>query len=261
MTITDRIAKRRAELTKQRAERQDELDLPRTMTLRQVRAYLAETAALDQRIAAFEAAVTAYTSLTPLEPDQQWRDFLTTARRTIDAELLAMHPRIRNEKELEQQQRLTFSLRLIDFGLGISTIGPIISLASTRVGELMQAADFAVSGDDLRGPRGFRGSLPETEQRLKTLTRQRTAVQAALDAVLMTDEERAAREAEGQAYRDALNSMEIRGGDGLRAYHKDTGEPLDVSAMTEVQRRAFERADAAERQSRQDTINQQSGRG
>jgi hypothetical protein len=57
----------------------------------------------------------------------------------------------------------------------------------------MAAAGYATDGPALRGPNGFRDSLPDTEQRIKDHAKQRTAAQAALDAALLTDEERATR--------------------------------------------------------------------
>lgn len=248
-TTDARIEARRADLTTQRAERLDPLDYPRTWTQRQVNVYEAETARINAEIVDFEARVAAHAALPPPEPDQQWLAHLTSWRQTIDAELLAMPPRIRNNKELEQQQRLTFSIRLIDFGLGVSTLGPIVSLSSTRVGDLMAASGYVTDGPALRGPNGWRGALPETEKRIKTLTKQRTAAQAALDAALLTDEERATREDEHRAFRETLRTMHIRmngTGTGLVAY-TDDDEVLDVADMTPAQRQAFEWSDAASR--------------
>ena len=262
-TTDERIAARRAELMKQRADRQDELDLPRTLTMRQVRDYVAVTATIDQQIAAFNAAVAAYAALPSLDADIKWRDFLTPARQTIDGELLAMHPRIRNKTELEQQQRLMFSIRLIDHGWAANKLpAPIIDLSHSRLGELMAAAGYDVVGLELlRGPNGFRGSLPETEQRIKELTKQRAEAQAALDMLLRTDEERATQDAESAQLRDAFNAMHCKYTDGGYVAHTEPGgDVLEPSAMTDLQRRAIEKMDAVEREYRQGVIDRQVGR-
>lgn len=247
MTADDRITARRAELMKQRAERQDELDLPRTLTMRQVREYLSETAKVDQQVAAFDATVERWAALPPLEPDVKWRDFLVAARQTIDGELTAMHPRIRNKEELAQQQDLTFCLRQIDTGLSPTAV----TLAPTRLGQLMAEAGYDVDGPALRGPNGWQGSLKEVEQRITTLTRQRADAQAGLDSALISDEERAAQEAEAKQLRDAYNGLNVKVGDasGLVAYRDGAVLPLDE--MTELERRAFEKANAAFRAERE----------
>jgi hypothetical protein len=259
-TTDERIASRRAELTKQRAERVD--DYPLSWTQKQANAYVAETATLDKKIAAFNAAVETWAALPTLDADTKWLAHLKTWRDTISDERLAIKSPIRDKATRERAQSLEWSIKLIDHGWAANRLpSKIVTLASTRLGELMAAANYDVAGEGLYGPRGFRGSLPDTEQRVKTLTRQRAEAQAALDLALEDDTDRAKRAAESQAHRDALNSMEIRGGDSLRAYHKDTGEPLDVADMTEEQRAAFERFEAAEREYRQGVIDRQMGRG
>jgi hypothetical protein len=260
-TTDERIATRRATLTKARAVRKDELDLDRTLTMRQVNTYVAETTILDKQIAAFNTTVEKWAALPTLDADNKWFKFLTTSRKTIDAEILAMPPRIRNEKELEQQQRLVFSMRFIDFGDAANRLpAPIIDLSSTRVGELMKAAGFDVAGQALRGPNGWQGSLPEVEKRIKELTKQRTEAQAALDALLITDEERTAQEAESAELAAAFNAMHCKYIDGGYVGYTD-GDVLPVSEMTPLQKRAIERMDTLEREYRQSVVERQSAHG
>jgi len=241
MTINDRIQARRTTLTKQRAERKDADDLPRTLTQREVNAYHAETVALDQRIA--ESKVGAWAASPTIDADAAWRDHLVEWHQTIDDELKALPPRTRNEQEQEQRQRLVWSIRLIDFGLGIAASLPIADLSFTRIGQLMSAAGYEVQGEALRGPRGWRGSLPEVEARIKVIAKQRAAAEAALDVALMDDAEREKQEAEQEAHRTALATMVLKHnaeGTGLVAFTKD-GDPLAVSDMTPEQQAAFER--------------------
>jgi len=98
----------------------------------------------------------------------------------------------------------------------------------------MIAAGYDVAGPALYGPRGFRDSLPETERRLKVLTRQRADAQAALDAVLRTDEEQATRDAEDAVFYATMKTMQCNvdsTGTGFVAFTTD-GDPLDVADMT-----------------------------
>jgi hypothetical protein len=262
-TIDARITTRRTDLTKARAERLDPLDYPRTWTQRQVNVYDAETATLDRKIAAFNTAADTLAALPTLDADTKWRDHLVAWRATIDGELLAMPPRIRNEKELELQQRLTFSMRLIDFGFAANRLPwPIVSLASSRLGELMQHANYTIDDPGLHGPRGFLGGIAEVEQRLKALTAKRTAAQAALDLLLRTDEEKAQQDAESAELNAAFNGLHCRlGSDGGHVAHDDYGDVLPVDKMTDIQKRSIERMNAIERTYRQSVIDRQSGRG
>ena len=131
-TTDEIIASRRNELHKQRAARKDALDLPRTMTTRQINEYEAETAKIDKAIAAFNTTVETYMALPPLEPDERWRDFLIASRATLNAELLAIKAPIRDDVTRERARALGWSIELIDHGLGISKLGPIIDLSSNR---------------------------------------------------------------------------------------------------------------------------------
>jgi hypothetical protein len=240
-TYETRIAERRASLMKQRVERMDELDLPRTMTQREVNAYIAETADLDKRIADFESTVAAWAALPTLDADTTWLAHLNEWRPKLCDELLAIKSPIRDRDVKAQYDRLTFAIRLIDFGFGIAKTLPIVDLSSTRIGELMRAAGYETQGEALRGPRGWRGSIKEVERRVKALTQERAAAQALLDVALLTDDERAKAEADSAAQRAALETMDVRQnqkGDGLAAWTLD-GDPLAVTDMTPEQRAAF----------------------
>ena len=240
-TTTDaRIVTRLAELTKQRAERKDELDLPLAMTRRQANEYVAETAALDAKIHAIHTAVATLATL-DIATDTKWRDFLITARATLIAELGTLPSPLRERSAQDKAADLSWSVKLIDFGLGIAKLG-IVSLASTRIGQLMAAAGYAVEGASLRGPNGWRGSLPEVEQRVKDLARQRASAAAALDAALRTDAEIEQREAEAMAHSAILNSMTIRlGADGRLVAYTADDDVLPLDSMTPEQRKAFKR--------------------
>lgn len=245
-TTDEQIATRRGVLIKARDERLDQLDYPRTWTQRQVNVYEADTTKIDQEIAAFESAVATYAAIGSIDADTKWLADAIPWRATCSAERLAIKSPIRDRALMERAQSLEWSIRLIDYGLGISKLGPIITLASTRVGELMAAAGYDVVGLELlRGPNGFRGSLLETEARIKTLTRQRAKARTALDAVLMSDDERAALEGESAQLRDAFNAMNVKMGPaGRLVAYDDDGAVLAISKMTPLQRKAFERMDA-----------------
>lgn len=245
----ERIAQRRRDLQKQRAERLDELDLPRTMTQRQVNEYMAETTRIEQRIVNFDKVAAEYNACTSEDAaaDARWMEFIVAARKTLCDELLQIKSPIRDRETKLRADGLEWGLRYIDRGLTASTIGPVVTLEPTRLGELMAAAGYAVSGYALHGPNGFRCSLPEVEKRIAHLAKRRAAAEAALDEVLMSDEERAARDAEADELRAASDSLRLKGnaeGTGVIARDAD-GNELPVSAMTPLQRKAFERANAA----------------
>jgi hypothetical protein len=237
-------AERLAQLEQERAARKDELDIC-VRTQREFDAYVEATLTLDRRIAQLRNAIAACADLGSPEADEQWLDRLTTWRKALCAERLTIKSPIRDREIKRQAEDLEWSIQLIDRGFGMAKLG-IETIEPTRIGQLMQQAGYAVSGPTLRGPHGWQGSLPETEARIKDLTQRRAAAQAALDALLLTAEERAAQEAAAQARREALNTLEIKiSGDstGLVAY-KD-GERLDPASMTEAQRQALAWAERA----------------
>lgn len=246
-TLDERITTRRATLTKALAARKDPLDLP-PMTQREENAYVAETAKIDAKIATLNTTVATYAALPSLDTEIAWLGFLQSSRKTIDAEILAMPPRIRNEKELEQQQRLVWSMRLIDFGFGIAVHLPIVDLSSTRIGELMAAAGYATSGPELRGPRGWQGPIKETETRIKHLTAQRATAQAALDVVLLDDTERAKHDAASAARRAVLDSLHLKMNSTGTGYVPcdEYGDVRDPATLTPEQRDTLDRENATE---------------
>ncbi len=112
----------------------------------------------------------------------------------------------------------------------------------------MQQAGYAIEGPGLRGPNGWRGSEKEVKARIQEHAKRRAAAQAQLDSALMDDDVRETQEAESKRLRDAFNAMNVRvGPDGHLAAYDDAGEVFDVSKMTPLQRRAFERMDALQR--------------
>ena len=241
-TINARVETRLAELTTQRAARKHLDELLRSMPQHEAYAYDAETAEIDALIVAIGKAASACSSmLSTLDVDVAWLPHLKVWREALSADLLAMHPRIRNEKELNQKLALEWSIRLIDHGF-IAMALPIVTLQPTRVGQLMHAAGYDVHDDGLHGLHGWRGSLPEVEARIKTVTAEREKLMAKLDALLLPDAERAKQEAEKEAHRAAVATMNVQlntEGSGLSAFTKD-GDPLPISDMTSEQRAAFE---------------------
>lgn len=240
MTIT--TDERLKQLTKESAA----LDTRRKQAQQEVDTCVARMRVIANRCNAIQVATTTLAHLAPLASEQEWLDHLSAWRKQLCDELLAVPRRNRDRAEMDRQQNLTFSIRLIDFGLGVAVNSPFLDLSLLRLGELMAEAGYATSGPELQGRRGWLGSIPEVKQRIEDVTKQRAKAQAAVDDALMTDEERAKVDAESQAYRDALRTMDVKGnadGTGLVAYTKD-GDPLDVSAMTPEQRKAFERWEA-----------------
>ena len=250
MTTDERITKRRAQLTKARAAIPDDGQLPLSTTRDEAAVLAARRVTLDTEIRALEAAVTAHAALGPeVEADTHWRDHLVTWRTTLCAELMTITSPIRDKDTKDRADGLTFSIRLIDFGFAICTLGPLLSVTSLPLGQLMREAGYATDGPALQGPRGWRGSVPEVEARLKIGTVQRLAAQAALDAALLDETEQAKVDADSAELRAAFNTMNVTlNGDGrsLVAY-RDDGSVLAVAEMTPIQRKAFERMEAAHR--------------
>ncbi len=234
-----------AELEQLRAERKDPLDLPHTMTQREVSDYVAVTTALDRRL---RQAHTATATLAELhEPDSTWAERLHVWRQTLCDELLALPPRIRDPKLLGVQQNLTLSIRVIDFGPTVLK-ETLYDLTALRLGALMSEAGFEVVGaDPLRNFSGvmpWHGSIKEVEHRMKDVERRRAAAQEALDTALLDDDGRAKREAEAKEYRDALNSMRVKNGEdgrSLRVVDRQNDD-VDEATLTQAQRKALERA-------------------
>lgn len=256
--LAARISTRRASLAKQRAERKDPDDL--ILSPHERLTYIAETARIDAKIAAIHTASAALAELGSVDALTRWQTFLPPARDTISNELLALPRRIRDRATLDLQDGLHFCLKLIDHGFGAATLG-IVTLEPTRLGQLMQAAGFD-AGAGLRGPNGWGGSLPEVAQRIEELTKRRAAAQAALDDALMDDDECVKRDAESAVLREAYNQMHIKGSpDGLGYVVVDEdGAPRDLATLSAIERKAFERMDALERQYRQDVRDRQAGR-
>lgn len=230
-----------AELTALRAARKDSLDLPGSMSERERHAYLAETTVLDQRLAAARTALAILAEVAPeLAADTAWLAHLTSWRATLCHELLDIKSPIRDKAVLERADNLTLSIRMIDFGLGASTLGPIVRL-TLRIGDLMAAAGYDIEAPALHGPRGWRGAVRETEARIAELTKRCVPVEAQLHEMLLTDDEQATRDAERAALQEVLKTMHIRNnrdGSGLVACTPD-GVPLDAADMTLAQRTAF----------------------
>jgi len=79
---------------------------------------------------------------------------------------------------------------------------------------LMREAGFEAEGADpsvnYGGVLPWRGALPEVERRIAEGERRRASAQSALDDALLSDPERAEREAESKARRDAANALPQR---------------------------------------------------
>lgn len=250
-TTDERIAARLAAFTKQQAALPQPGALPLSTTHYEAAAIDKQRGVLAGRIATIHRAADALARLDvgAGAADACWLQQLHTWRATLGANLLALTSPNRDRALRDRADGLTFSIKLIDHGLGAVTIGSIVSLSSLPIGHLMHEAGYVTEGPELQGPTGWRGSVKEVEQRLKAFAQRRADVLAALDEALLDDGARTQRDAEDAMQRDALHSMRIkrdRTGEGFVVFTKD-GEPLDVADMTAVQRKAFERFEAANR--------------
>ena len=180
---------------------------------------------------------------------------LTTWRSTLCEEVLALPPRAHTGYDVGLRTNLTLSIRAIDFGLGV-VIDSGYDLTTLRLGQLMVASGFDVKDADpsrnFMGTLPWFGSLKDVEQRLATCAKRRGEAHLALADALLSDEERATRDAESAALRDTLNTLYLRmSSDGrtLVAYrNKDAwrnNDPLDPEEMTPLESQAVEWAQVA----------------
>ncbi|MGB2710115.1 MAG: hypothetical protein WBC33_01255 [Conexibacter sp.] len=235
------------ELEQRRTARQEPRDLPRTMSQREVDAYVAATADLDARIHSAREAQATLAKLASLDDDLTWVAHLTAWRAALCADLLEIRSPIRDKETRARSDDLTFSIRLID---GFKTTLPVVDLSSTRIGRFMAEAGYAVVGEALHGPRGWRGSLPDVERRVKQQQQQRAAAEHRLADALLDDDARAKRDAEAAARRQTLDSMRLRGSSNGGPYklvpvRSDGTAMIDLDELSAAQREALDHANAA----------------
>jgi hypothetical protein len=214
------------------------------MTTRERNDYMTTTLDIIRNQAEFSTVASQWASLPNPTVDITWLSHLHEWQATLEAELSALPPKIRNEEDLDKRRILNWSLGLIARGLGSAPFTmPIVDLSPTRIGQLMAAAGYETQGEALRGPRGWLGSLSEVSLRIQQQSAERQKVQMALDRLLVSPAEHAQMDAESQSYHAALLTMDIKNsadGRGLVAFTLD-GDPLPVEKMDEAQRDAFER--------------------
>ncbi len=166
--------------------------------------------------------------------------------RGADPELLAFKKPVRDAKTLGRQTNLRLSIRTIHHGPRVlEETG--YGLTNLRLGELMIASGYEVVGAEgnFAGTLPWFGTLSEVERQIADVEARRARAQAQLDEALLDDDERERRDAEAAALRDAFNSMRVRlADDGSLVAYDAENDVLDVTAMTELQRRAFEKMNA-----------------
>jgi hypothetical protein len=248
---TDCIAARLADLTAKRAAIPDDGTLPASTTRAELAVIQQRRRDADRELANVDAAVATWRALGSTEADERWRDQLTAWRQTLCDELLTIKSPIRDKVVMGRSINLSLSIKAIDFGPE-KLEGSGYGLTNLKLGDLMRASGYEPVGEDLNhnyvGVMPWYGSLKEVEQRLAALGTQRAQAEANLEAALMTDEERAARDQQAAAERDAFNAMTVKTSPdsnrpGLVAYRAD-GEVMDISEMTPLQRTAFEKMNA-----------------
>jgi hypothetical protein len=205
----------------------------------------------EHALASFDAAVTTWRTLGSAEDDERWRDQLTTWRSALCAELLTIKSPIRDKAVMGRSINLTLSIKVIDFGLHKTVEDSGYDLSTLALGQLMREAGYEPQGADpdrsYTGVMPWQGSLPEVTKRIAVFAEQRQRAEATLASVLLSDDERAAQEAESTQLRDAFNAMTVKMGDDRHLYAIKDGAVLDVSKMTELQRKAIARMDDLQR--------------
>jgi hypothetical protein len=221
-----------AELQQQRAKRIDPLDLPRTMTQREVNAYVEATEALDRRIPAVRNASSTLAELGSSAADQQWVSFLTRARQTLCDEILALPPRPRTDYARGMLQNLTLSITAIDRGSGVIR-GTGYALETLRLGALIKEAGYvaapAIDGQ-IFGKLPWLGSMHETERRIASHEKRRADAQAQLDEALLDDVARETLTGDRAAYAAERNARPTRKtrGDGSQYDKYPDGRIVEI---------------------------------
>lgn len=168
----------------------------------------------------------------------RFRAFLTEARATCCTELFALPQIIRDSHTLGVQINLKLSIRCCDVGPDQALRDSGYALATTRVGRLLQDAGYAANE--------WLGSLPEVERQLADRAKKQAVAEAVVAESLLTDDERAARDADAKARRDALNALFLKlspDGRTVVAYKSKAAfvndEPYLPEDMSEVEAKAF----------------------
>ena len=210
-----------------------------------------QRATVEQQLATLNAAVAAVQSLGSTEADEQWLAHLTAWRETLCDERMEIKSPIRNPVLKARETNLSLSIKTIDRGLRVLDNSGY-DLTTIRLGELMIASGFAIVGADpatnYAGTLPWCGSMPEVEKRIATLAAKRQQAEAALDAAVLTDDERHAIETEAAARRTALNALIVKvslDGASLVAYKNRQAfydnQPYAPEEMTPIEREAFTR--------------------
>ena len=207
-SLIEELETKRAALGARRAQAHRELDICDQIE-----------AVLTQRIYALHSAPTTLAGLLTITTEEEYREFIVGARKTLCDELSAMPSPIRNDRDLCEQRSLRLSLAVMDRGPGvINDTG--CTLGALRLGELMSAA----------GIEAWRGTVSESEERIERLKRQRADAQALLDNALLDDAARERLAAEDASRFDAANAMPQRKtrGDGSQYDRYPDGRVVEV---------------------------------
>ena len=218
------------DLQAERAARLDRLDLPGTMTQREMDDYEAATARLDRYIFMAREALSALAENAPRDEDIAWRDFLIATRPKLCAELEALPPRDK------RQQNLQLSILAMDKMRGLGVLdGTGYSLNTLRLGAYLRESGYTPLppvDPEIFGRMPWFGSLPEVERRIADVEKRRVAAEAALNEALLDDAERdrlnASRAAE-VARKNALPQRKFRG-DGSQYDKWPDGRIEEVAA-------------------------------
>jgi hypothetical protein len=195
--------------------------------------------ALEVRIVAIRSATATLANLEPqIAANQKWFDHLTDWRKQLCDELLALPPRIRDERTLAVQQNLKLSIIKIDRGLDPGSYGHL------RLDDLMAADGYTMpipayaqsdNSDKAAQDRiavrsaNWAGCLPDVEKRLTALRQQQLAAQQKLDEAILTDAERDRRATERRAAFNATPQRKTRG-DGSKYDRYPDGREVEVTS-------------------------------
>jgi len=178
----------------------------------------------------------------PSRPSREWIPAQTamafdrtSPSREIVARLCRGAPPTHDTYDEALAANLTLSIKVIDEGLPVLEKSTY-DLTTIRLAKLMIEDGYGIIGRDPRinflGTLPWHGSIPEVEERIATVERRRAEAQSALDDALLSDEERAARDAQADIRRAEANAAPTRKvrGDGSQYLKHVDGKIEEVTS-------------------------------
>jgi hypothetical protein len=208
-------------------------DIPSSWTPREHDTYEQKRQLLAYRIRGIQESVPMLAAIEPqLAADAEWHERLDRWRKKLADELLSLPNPIRAAEDRGRLHNLRLSISVIDRGLDVLA-GSMYMLVTLRLGVLMQEDGFVPTpATDGRayGELRWLGSQPEVSARIEKLLQRQFQAQSRLDDALLSDDERAARDAAAARRVAELNALprRITRGDGSQYEKHPDGSVVEI---------------------------------